>query len=190
VSRASMLNKWRQIRSQPGTLACCRIVSHIADMRSIIRLSSLDTIDSKAIALLMERGRLSWAELGSKLGLSAPAAAERVHRLEGRGVLREYRAIPDPDAVGFPILAFVKAALGRPDSRAAFVRGVRRNPFVLECHHVAGEDDYLLKVRCRSIGDLEKLLVDEIRGKLGAKRTNTVFVLSTAKETSTLPVGK
>jgi Lrp/AsnC family transcriptional regulator, leucine-responsive regulatory protein len=151
---------------------------------------SLNTIDRKALALLMEKGRLSWADLGAKLGLSPPAAADRVRRLEKRGFLQGYRAIPDPDAVGFPILAFVYIALGRPDRRAAFVRGVRSNPFVLECHHIAGEDDYLLKVRCRSIPDLEKLLVDDIRGKLGAKRTGTVFVLSTAKETSTLPVGK
>jgi Lrp/AsnC family leucine-responsive transcriptional regulator len=152
--------------------------------------SQLDAIDTKALALLMDKGRLSWADLGAKLGLSPPAAGERVRRLEKRGLLRGYRAIPNADALGFPILAFVYLALGRPDSRGAFVRGILRNPFVLECHHIAGEDDYLLKVRCRSIPDLEKLLVDDIRNKLGAKRTGTVLVLSTAKETSTLPVGK
>ncbi len=149
---------------------------------------SLDAFDYKAIEILMRRGRATWAELGHALGLSAPAAAERVRKLEEKGMIKGYAAIPDPDLLGVPLLAFIAVTLGNPSKRAAFLKAVKAMPNVLECHHVAGDDDYLLKIRCGGTGDLERLLSRELKDRLGVLRTRTTVVLATAKETACIPL--
>lgn len=148
-----------------------------------------DDIDSKAVTALLDDGRVSWADLGTALGLSAPAAAERVRKLQERGLVRGFAAVLDPEAAGFPVLAFVAVTLARQDARRTFLDAVRRHPSIQECHHVAGDDDFLLKVRARSLGELDALLSDELKGRLGIARTRTTIVLGTAKETARLPVG-
>ena len=149
----------------------------------------LDAIDSKAIAALQEDGRASWADLGTALGLSAPAAAERVRKLVDGGVIRGVTAVLAPETAGFPVLAFVAVTLAAQGKRAAFLDAVRRHALIQECHHVAGDDDFLLKVRARSLSELESVLADELKGRLGIARTRTTIVLGTAKETGRLPVG-
>ena len=148
----------------------------------------MDTIDKKALARLMADGRASWAELGEHLGLSAPAAAERVRKLEDRGVIRQFAAVPDAALAGYPVLAFVFVTLMSQARRKAFLAAVGRNASILECHHVAGDDDYLLKVRCQTMGELDLLLSDDLKGRMGVARTRTTVVLGSAKETSALPV--
>lgn len=147
----------------------------------------MDTIDRKALARLMIDGRASWAELGEHLGLSAPAAAERVRKLEQQGVIRQFAAVADPALAGYPVLAFVSVTLVSQAKRKAFLAAVSRNPGILECHHVAGDDDYLLKVRCKTMGDLDLLLSEELKGRMGVARTRTTVVLGSAKETTALP---
>lgn len=148
----------------------------------------MDTIDKKALAHLMADGRASWAELGQHLALSAPAAAERVRKLEQRGVIRQFAAVPDPARAGFPVLAFVFVTLLSQAKRKAFLAAVGRTGSILECHHVAGDDDYLLKVRCHSMEDLDRLLSDDLKGRMGVARTRTTVVFGSAKETTALPV--
>lgn len=150
----------------------------------------LTAYDSKAVRLLMNQGRATWTELAQHLGLSAPAAADRVRRLEERGVIRGYAALIDPEAAGYPLAAFVTVVLDRPDRRAAFLKRVAALAEVLECHHVAGDDDYLLKVRCRNTADLDRLLVESLKSIPGVVRTRTAIVLSTAKETVRVPLAE
>jgi Lrp/AsnC family leucine-responsive transcriptional regulator len=135
----------------------------------------------------MQDGRITWAELGQRLGLSPPAAAERVRRLEEQGVIEGYRATANAERLGFGVLAFVYVTLG-PKGAAAFQRFARAHPMILECHHLAGDDDYLLKVRCRRMSELETFLVDDLKGRNGVARTRTTIALGTAKETMALPV--
>jgi Lrp/AsnC family leucine-responsive transcriptional regulator len=149
----------------------------------------VDTIDSKAMVALQADGRASWADLGTALGLSAPAAAERVRKLVDGGIVRGFTAILDPEAAGFPVLAFVAVTLEAQGARAGFLAAVQRHALIQECHHVAGDDDFLLKVRARSLSELESVLADELKGRLGIARTRTTIVLGTAKETARLPVG-
>lgn len=148
----------------------------------------MDEIDYKALRHLMAQGRASWAELAGVLGLSAPAAADRVRRLEERGVIRGFAALVDPEAVGSGLTAFLAVTLERPEHRAAFLQRVQQLPEVQECHHVAGDDDYLLKVRCRGTRDLERLVSDDLKALPGVHRTRTTVVLSTSKETCVLPL--
>jgi len=147
----------------------------------------VDDLDYKALALLMERGRAPWTEVGEALALSAPAAAERVRKLEEHEVIVGYRAIANPEALGYPLLAFVHVTLETATSRAAFLKGIARHDQVVECHHIAGDDDYLLKVRCRSTSDLERFLTVALKDKLGVARARTTIALTTVKETTMLP---
>ncbi|HEX5849513.1 MAG TPA: Lrp/AsnC family transcriptional regulator [Rubrobacter sp.] len=148
----------------------------------------MDIQDIQALRLLMREGRSTWSELARLLGLSAPAAADRVRRLEERGVIRGYSAVVDPEAVGLGVTAFVAVTLERPEHRAGFLGWVDGAPEVQECHHVAGEGDFLLKVRCAAVRDLEAIVSEEIKGLHGVTSTRTTVVLSTRKETPVLPL--
>jgi Lrp/AsnC family leucine-responsive transcriptional regulator len=136
----------------------------------------------------MREGRSTWSELARLLDLSAPAAADRVRRLEERGVIRGYSAVVDPEAVGLGVMAFVAVTLEGPEHRAGFLGWVDGAPEVQECHHVAGEGDFLLKVRCAAVRDLETIVSEEIKGLAGVTSTRTTVVLSTRKETPVLPL--
>jgi len=155
---------------------------------SIRRDMSLKSLDVKALKLLMRNGRATWAELGQLLGLSAPSAADRVRKLERRGVIRGYAALVDPGSAGHPLTAYVSVSLASHRDRAAFLRAISKMENVAECHHVAGDDDYLLKVRCRGTQDLDHLLAKELKDKLRVARTRTTIVLSTAKESVRVPI--
>jgi len=136
----------------------------------------------------MRDGRVCWSDLAQLIGLSAPAVADRVRRLEQRGVIKGYAALVDPAAVGYPLTAFISVVLDRPKDRPAFLKRVQATPEIAECHHVTGDDDYLLKVRCRSPQHLDDLLSNSIKGSPEVVRTKTTIVLSTAKESVVLPV--
>ena len=148
----------------------------------------LDSIDSKIIRHLSEHGRSTWAELGALLNLSAPAAADRVRRLEERGIIRGYTALIDAEAAGYGLTAFITVTLNTPDCRQAFLDWLKRSPSVIEGHHVAGDGDYLLKVRCAKIADLEQLISSQLKALPGIAATRTTIVLSTCKETERLPL--
>jgi Lrp/AsnC family leucine-responsive transcriptional regulator len=138
----------------------------------------------------MRQGRATWAELGQLLGLSAPSAADRVRKLEEAQVITGYAVLLDPTAVGYPLTAFIFVTLANSRNRAAFLRAIAKMEQVSECHHIAGDDDYLLKVRCRTTADLDHLLAKELKDKLGVARTRTTIVLATAKESVQIPIAE
>lgn len=148
----------------------------------------MDDIDLKALRQLMTQGRITWAELAGILGLSAPAAADRVRALEAQGVITGYAALIDPEAAGCSLLAFVSVTLERPEHRAPFLEWVRQHDEIQECHHVAGDDDFVLKVRCQHTRHLEHLLSEELKSLPGVVRTRTTIALSTVKETPSIPL--
>ena len=145
-------------------------------------------MDSIILQRLQANGRESWAALGERLGVTGPAVAERVRKLTERGIIRRFTAVLDPDALGYGLLAFVAVTLERPEQRGGFLARVESLEEVQECHHVAGEDDYLLKVRCRGTLDLERLITEELKTVGGVVRTRTTVSLRTVKETQAVPV--
>jgi Lrp/AsnC family leucine-responsive transcriptional regulator len=148
----------------------------------------MDELDTMLLNHLQLHGRASWAELGVLLGLSAPAIAERARKLEERGVIRGYAAIVEPTAVERGLLAFIAVSLALPEHRDGFLQRVSELESVQECHHVAGDDDYLLKARCRDTAELEQLVSVELKGLAGVARTRTTIALSSAKETTYVAV--
>ncbi|MDF2570031.1 MAG: transcriptional regulator, AsnC family [Sporomusa sp.] len=143
--------------------------------------------DLKVLGRLMEQARATWAELGTLLGLSAPAAADRVRKLEELGVIKGYAALIDPEAIGCGLAALISVTLNGPEQKLEFLKMVNRLAEIQECHHIAGAEDYVLKVRCSSTRDLELLLTEQIKSLPGT-RTRTTVILSTVKETPILPL--
>jgi Lrp/AsnC family leucine-responsive transcriptional regulator len=119
--------------------------------------SSPDTVDRSLLAELQTDGRLSLAELGRRIGLSPPAVAERLRRLEDSGAIAGYRADVDPRALGYTLGAIVRV---RPAPRQ--IRKVadvaRDTPEVVECHRVTGEDCFFVKVHVRDVEHLEEVI--------------------------------
>jgi Lrp/AsnC family transcriptional regulator, leucine-responsive regulatory protein len=117
----------------------------------------LDPINRRLLQELQADARVTMAELGRRINLSAPAVAERVQRLERAGVITGYRAEVDPKAVGFPIAAVVRV---RPTTRQLqkIPELAREIPEVVDCHRITGEDCYFVKLHLRSMDDLEEIL--------------------------------
>lgn len=114
----------------------------------------LDSTDCKLLGCLQEDARLSFRALGRRVGLSQPAVADRVRRLEHAGVLTGYRGQIDRAAAGLPIAAFLRVRC-TTDKFKAVQRLACDLPAVLECHHVTGEDCFLVKVTAAAMSDLE-----------------------------------
>jgi Lrp/AsnC family leucine-responsive transcriptional regulator len=113
---------------------------------------------------------------------------ERVRKLERLGVLEGFTAKVNPESVGYGLLAFVSVSIAGPTHQQDLLRWAESAPEVQECHVIAGAYDYLLKVRCVDSKDLERVLNGGLRLVSGVVRTNSSIVLTTAKETSAVPL--
>jgi Lrp/AsnC family leucine-responsive transcriptional regulator len=140
----------------------------------------VEEIDRNILSLLARDGRMSFTDLARQTGLSVSATHQRVRRLERRGLIRGYAAVINPADAGLPLTAFISltpfdpaAADDAPD-RLAHLAAIEA------CHSVAGEENYILKVRVASPGELENLL-SEIRAAANVS-TRTTIVLSTPYE--------
>ena len=118
----------------------------------------LSTNDTRILEILQRDGRRAYAELGAEIGMSGPSAHERVKKLEARGVITGYAALVDPEAVGLGILAFSWVTQAPGTSATDLTDDFASIPEIEECHHIAGEADYLIKVRARDTRDLERVL--------------------------------
>jgi Lrp/AsnC family leucine-responsive transcriptional regulator len=147
----------------------------------------VDAIDRSLLSRLQRDGRATQLELAKAVGLSQPAVAERIRKLEERGVVVGYTARVAPAKVGLDITAYIGVGIEHPKFFDGFAKKVKGLDEVLECHRVAGEDSYLLKIRTRNTGTLDKLLVKVLRTIPGVTRTSTVIVLASIKEETRLP---
>jgi Lrp/AsnC family leucine-responsive transcriptional regulator len=121
----------------------------------------LDPVDWHILQLLQENGRLSYAEIGRTVGLSAPAVTERMHRMEEAELIEGYRAQLNPAKAGLPVMAFIRVSVSR-EKYPKFTTLVNQLAPVLECHHVTGVEAFILKIAVSSMEELETLV-----GKLG-----------------------
>ncbi len=145
----------------------------------------LDSTDTKILLILQNHGRRHLAEIAKEVELSPPAVMERIKKLESRGIIKGYHALVDAKAVGRDVLAFIGVSVGHQRHIAAFSSHMVRQRDVLECHHVTGEESFILKVKTADTASLERVL-GEIRSMEGVTRTVTKVVLSTPKESQVL----
>ncbi|MGH7146090.1 MAG: Lrp/AsnC family transcriptional regulator [Planctomycetota bacterium] len=146
----------------------------------------MDHIDIRIMDFLQKDGRVSHSEIAKALDLSSPTVGERIKKLENSGVIQRYTCILSPRKLGFNITAFIGVSLEKPVYGKAFVERILSCPEVLECFHMTGAHDYLLKVRTSTPEALEILIENVIRQIEGVADTNTSIVLSITKETTRL----
>ena len=144
----------------------------------------LDSIDYKLLDLLQQNARMTQMEMASAVGLSQPAVAERMRKLEQDGVIRGYSARVDARKLGKDIAAFIGVSIEHPRYNAGFARKILALPDVLECHRVTGSDSYLLKVVTENTESLDRLISELLRVIPGVTRTLTSIVTSSIKEGS------
>ena len=137
----------------------------------------LDELDIQLLDALQRNARSTFTELGSIVGLKAPAVHERVKRLEQRGYIRGYCAHLDPERLGLHLTAFISCYTTPDCSYADFTRRLSEMPEICEVHSVAGEESFLCKVVTRSTGHLDELLT-RLKTMPGMARTRTTIVLS------------
>ena len=150
----------------------------------------IDAIDRKLLRLVQEDSRKSVLELGEAAGLSASACHRRLKALEERGLISGYRAVLNPAALGFTMQFFIEVGLSSQTEAAldAFEAAVLDIPEVLECHLMAGQSDYLLRVICRDHEDFERLHRRLAARLPGVARLHSNMSIRTVKARIGLPV--
>jgi Lrp/AsnC family leucine-responsive transcriptional regulator len=143
-------------------------------------LPDVEEIDRQILQLLTADGRMSFTDLGKATGLSTSAVHQRVRRLEQRGVIKGYAAVVDAEAIGLPLTAFISVTPLDPAAPDDVPERLADVPEIEACHSVAGEENYILKVRVATPGALEGLLA-RIRAAANVS-TRTTIVLSTPFE--------
>lgn len=150
----------------------------------------LDDLDYKIIELLSINGRMTWAELAHHLNLTAPSAADRVKKLEEKKIIANYTVKLNYQSLGYHVTAFIAVTLLHPKYISYFINVINKLPEVEECHHIAGEDDYFLKIRCKTTRHLDDFLNNSLKTIKGVSRTRTTIVLSSMKESSLKIINK
>ena len=149
--------------------------------------AELDGIAWKIIEELQHNARISWAELGRRVGLTTPAVAERVHRLEKLDVIRGFHADINLERLGLPILIFVRLSMAGPEALVrTFQQQVKTWDEVIECHRVTGSDSFIVKARVVAVEHLERFL-DKL-GHYGTTSTATVLSSPVLQRTVTRKV--
>ena len=150
----------------------------------------LDELDRRILCELQRDARMANAELARRLHLSPPAVHARVKWLEEQGIIRGYVARLDREALGFDMLCFIQISLQlhQVEQVMHFRTAVQQLPEVLECHHVTGEYDYLLKIVVQNRQELERLVMEKLTPIPGVARIHTSLVFSEIKSSTELPV--
>lgn len=151
---------------------------------------TVDPVDMQILEILQRDGRITNAELAARIGLTPGPTLSRVNKLETMGLISGYVALLDRSKLGLGVTAFVSIILKQHGkaSSLSFIEAMRALPEVLECHHIAGEEDFLLKVVAQSPADYESFVLDKLSELPEVLRVNTTFVLSSPKSQTALPL--
>jgi Lrp/AsnC family leucine-responsive transcriptional regulator len=150
----------------------------------------LDPTDRAILRELQQNARITHTELAQRVDLSAPGVQKRLRKLEENGIIRHYTAVVNPEAVGYDMLCIVQVTLQRhePSAVELFRQVIQTMPEVLECYHLTGEYDYLLKVVVRNRKHLEMFLLDTLTPVPGMDKIRTSLVLNEIKATTIIPL--
>lgn len=143
---------------------------------------NLDNIDRKIIELLRTDSRMTSSQIGKIVHLSVPAVSERIRKLEEERIIECFTLKINREKFNMDLLVFVSVIIDKPENIESFRAGILQNENVLECHHIAGEYDYLLKVAVRNTKELEEFISGTLKKMIGVAKTSTTVVLSSIKE--------
>ena len=151
-----------------------------------------DEIDRHILEILQDNAKTTNAKLSQDVGLSPAPTLERVKKLEQAGVLKSYHAVLDKEKIGLGVTTFVQITLQahRKQYIDDFVRDIMAIDEVIECHHVTGNGDFLLKITCTDIPAYQRFILEKISEIPSVADINTIMVLSTFKDSKILPIPK
>lgn len=150
-------------------------------------MKNLDIIDYRILECLKENSRENATNIGAKINLSTSAVIERIKKMENVGLIEKYTTIINQSVLGRETTAFISVSLEHPRFNEEFIRLIKENPSIAECHYIAGDFDFILKVITENGKTLEAIL-NYIKSIDGISLTRTSVVLSTNKcEVSLLP---
>lgn len=142
----------------------------------------MDIIDAKILETLKHNGRSTASEISKKVNLSIPAVSERIKKLEEANVIEQYTVKINREKMGYKLLAIIFVNIDHAANIQQFREAIIQFSEVIECHHLAGEYDYMLKVLIEDTGKLETFLSEKLKSIQGVQKSNTLIVLSTLKE--------
>ncbi len=150
----------------------------------------LDPIDKKILAILQQNGKITNAQLSKEVGLSPAPTLERVKKLETKGVINSYHAKLDPNKVGVGVNTFVEVTLRghNKDTIKKFIDAISNIDEIVECHHVTGSADFILKVVAKDIPSYQKLMLEVVSDIDVVDNLESMIVLSTFKDSKSLPI--
>ncbi|MBC8153007.1 MAG: Lrp/AsnC family transcriptional regulator [Bacteroidetes bacterium] len=152
--------------------------------------TKLDQIDRKVLEILQSNAKITNAQLSKEIGLSPAPTLERVKKLETSGIIQSYHAQLDRERVGLGVTTFVMVTLvgHKKETTMSFVDQANKIGEIIECHHITGSGDFLLKVISRDIASYQALMLDVINEISEVASTQTMVIMSTFKESKVLPI--
>jgi len=151
---------------------------------------NIDNIDKKILETLQDDGRIKNSDLAKIINISPPPTSERVKKLEKNGYIKKYVALVDPVKVGITCFTYVEVTLVRhgKDAVERFMNSIVAIEEVLECHHITGEADFLLKIATIDIPTYEQFIIQTLTALPDVQHLKTLVVLSTLKQETKIPI--
>ncbi len=155
-------------------------------------MNGLDATDFKILRILQENGRITNIQLSLDIGLSPAPTLERVRKLEANGFIKSYHAMVDEELLGLKIKTFIQVSINynKSDAVQNFMKQIMKIDEVIECHHITGSADFLLKVIVKDIKSYERLILDKISKMQEIAHLQTMMILSTPKQSHSLPLAQ
>jgi Lrp/AsnC family transcriptional regulator, leucine-responsive regulatory protein len=153
-------------------------------------VQKIDDIDKKILEILQARAKITNAKLSEEIGLSPAPTLERVKKLEQMGIISSYHAKLNTEKIGLGVTTFVLATLvGHNRANIeGFIEAIEKIPEVIECHHITGAGDFILKVIAKDISSYQKLMLEKVSDIPQVDNMQSMVVLSTFKDSKVIPV--
>lgn len=153
-------------------------------------MHKLDETDKKILEILQSRAKITNAKLSEEIGLSPAPTLERVKKLEQTGIITSYHAQLDPAKIGLGVTTFVLVTLTGYNriNIESFVKQINKIPEVIECHHITGAGDFILKIIARDISSYQRLILEKVSDIKEIDNLQSMVVLSTYKDSKVLPI--
>jgi len=150
----------------------------------------LDKIDRKILEILQSSAKITNAQLSKEIGLSPAPTLERVKKLEVSGIIKSYHAVLDTDKIGLGVSTFVLVTLQGHNKTniESFIKSINQIDEVIECHHVTGSGDFILKVIAENIASYQKLMLEKVTDIKEVDNIQSMVILSTFKDSKVMPL--
>lgn len=142
----------------------------------------MDITDSNILEILKKNGRTTVSEISKMVNLSIPAVSERIRKLEEANIIEQYTIKVNREKMGYKLLVTIFVSIDETSNIKKFREKIIGFSEVMECHHVVGEYDYMLKVLLRDTLELEEFITNKLKSIKGVQKSNTLLILSTLKE--------